>query len=128
MSVRIRKVEIVDADAERVGMLLESVAVGKDRFEDVAKDLAEGRAALWYLDAPRMKGVMVTVVVGDLLFVWHLAGRGLWRYSRSIFRAVQEIALRNGLKGIQGQATPTLVKLYTRMGFTAPRAVVEWRA
>ena len=127
MTVLISRIEAADLDTTDIGFLLQSAAKAEESWANIAKEIAEGRAVVWRILAQHSRGVLLTSVRDGMLFVWHLAGRGLWRNHKSIARGVQEIVKRNGLKGIQGESIPTIAKLLTRQGFTSPRSVVEWR-
>lgn len=123
----ITKLEIQDIEPGELQMLIPSIRAGSEDWSYVTKAIVDGTAAVWRLEQGRAKGILITQVVDDMLWIWHFAGNGLWRHARTLMAELKAMVVNAGLKGIQGQSIPELVETWKALGFTTPRTVVEWR-
>lgn len=121
------RIGISELTPRQILYVLPSIKNADEDWSDIVKLLVEGKADLWLIEGHKAEGLMITQVVGGYLWVWHFGGEGLWRIQKGIFRYLKDLVRKLGLKGIQGQAPPWLLKLYRRHGFMEPRTVVEWR-
>lgn len=69
--------------------------------EQVRESLMSGRAFLWRHEGPFGRGVLLTSIEDDALFVWHMAGNGLIKEAEYIDSALVEFAKLRGLKRIK---------------------------
>lgn len=110
-------------------MLLQtSVESARESMSEVVAELGLCHAQMWRIEDSPAKGIFVTQINHKTLFIWHVAGRNLWKVRKSLWRELKALVKYYGLEGIQSFSTPDIAEMLRLYGFSTHRTVVEWRA
>jgi hypothetical protein len=127
VKVEIKRIGGEEITGKEMSLLVDCNREVKEDLETLLDALAFTSAQAWRITSQTGSGIMITRVNDKLLFVWHLAGQGLFRCAKSLLKEVKMLALENGLEGVAAQVSnPTLERFYVKHDFVA-RHFVEWR-